>query len=501
MSIDPKHGRYCDECGRVIVKAHRIHNGRDYCSTCYPRVFTKAPCSQCGASARVHHHDESEPLCAKCLRQGRICVRCSKPVDKAGKISDGKPVCASCAPYFREQSHCSGCGKLSSRLSSMPSAGVHDRLCESCRNEFTHKTCSVCRKYRKVAGMDISSKPRCASCLPGVEIAHACPTCGAEVPGSGASRCRGCLNIDAVEREGRMVAALMTRDWTKPLVRQFAQWLLGRRPDMPNLVKLFRSHQSAFERIDAQFELRESATAEAILGFFGTAGLREHLLVGEFLTESLGIEFSAQLKSDVAEQSRIEEKLRQCQKRPWRNVVDGYYAWLRDCKLPVRTIRLYLSTAVAFCEAAQIQEQAWQESATSAFLRQQPGLRNNLSKFVGHCRRKYGWDVALPPRAEQPASDATKKLVAELRKLTKQVSRDGLESTGIKVLEKIIAKSLAFRIGDIARATQEQFIDDAGKRYFQSGDDLILIPAELDNFFIEYVRRRKAGRRGKFSPL
>jgi len=292
-----------------------------------------------------------------------------------------------------------------------------------------------------------------------------------------------------------MAAALLTRDWTKPIIQKFALWLHGRQPEKPNLVKLFRSHQSAFERVDAQFESPESATAEAIVRFFGAAGLREHLLVGEFLSEVLGIEFTAQLKSDTAERGRIEEKLRQCHKRSWRAVVDGYHDWLQGSELPLRTVRLYLSTAVAFCEATQVKEQAWDESATAAFLRRQPGLRNNLSKFVGHCRRKYGWDVAMPPRAARPpTSDTNKNVVIQLRKLIKQVVRDGLELVDTKVLEKIVAKSLAFRIGDIARAADEQFVDDAGKRYFRSDEEVVPIPVELDEYFLEYARRRKASR-------
>lgn len=384
----------------------------------------------------------------------------------------------------------------------MPSAGIRDRLCESCRNEFTHKTCSVCRKYRKVAGMDESGKPYCNACHPGAEISHTCPACGKNVAGNGASRCRGCLNLDAMKREGRMAAASLNRDWTKPLIQKFALWLYRRQPEKPNLVKLLRSHQIAFECIDAQFERQGDATAEAILRFFGTAGLREHLLVGEFLSEVLGIEFTSQLKSDEAERSRIEEKLRQCRKRPWQAVIDGYHFWLCDCKLPIRTIRLYLSTAVAFCEAAQVKEHGWEEPAITMFLRRQSGLRNNLSKFVGHCRRKYGWDVKLPARAPQPpADDKEKKLVAELRKLTQQVVREGLEVVSPKVLEKIIAKSLAFRIGDVARARNEQFIDDAGKRFFQVGEEFVPIPAELDDFFLEYVRRRATSGRLRKSAI
>ena len=121
---------------------------------------------------------------------------------------------------------------------------------------------------------------------------------------------------------------------------------------------------------------------------------------------------------------------------------------------------------------------------------------------MGHCQRTYGWDVAMPAREARPSTnEATKKLVAELRKLTKQVAREGLESADTKVLEKIVAKSLAFRIGDIARAANEQFVEDAGKRYFHSGDEVVHIPAELDDYFTEYMRRRRFSRAARKSGI
>ncbi len=40
MSIDFKGQRYCDECGRTIINAHRLHKGAEYCSSCYPVTST-----------------------------------------------------------------------------------------------------------------------------------------------------------------------------------------------------------------------------------------------------------------------------------------------------------------------------------------------------------------------------------------------------------------------------------------------------------------------------
>lgn len=493
MSHDPKFGRYCDECGRVIQKVHRIYDGKEYCSSCYPRVFVKANCSECGKPARVHRLSTAEPVCSACERRGRVCIRCDKPIDVAGLISDGKPVCPSCAPYFRDKKCCAYCGKLSATLSTMPGEGIHELICESCRNAHTHKTCSVCRRYRKVAGMDADGRPFCSACRPGEEVSHACPACACAVPGAGNGKCRPCINFEAVERESRMAAASLSREWVANWEQRFAAWLHARDPGKTTLVKVYRSHHVFFERLDAQFVSQAEATADAILLHFGTAFLRKHLLCAQYLTEEHNVIFTAESKGDAAERGRIDDKLRECRKQPWSDTIIRYHAWLSDAKLPLRTMRLYLATAIAFCESAKVKDTVWPEDALQKFLVRQPGSRNNLSKFVGHCRRAYGWDVEMPRRVEvTPPDQDSAKIIIELSALMQQVTRSGMEKVDIKVLEKIIAKSLAFRIGDIARAANDQFVQQDGKCVFRNGDESVAIPAELEPYFREYAIRRQS---------
>jgi hypothetical protein len=288
-----------------------------------------------------------------------------------------------------------------------------------------------------------------------------------------------------------MAGASLTRKWAASLARNFATWLHAREPDKPNLVKVYRSHHPFFERLDAQFVLQSEATAEAILQFFGTAMLRRHLLASRFLAEELKIVFADQLKSDASERDRIDDKLCQCRKQSWGDTIDRYYKWLSDANLPLRTIRLYLSTAVSFCEIAKVKNEAWPASVLQQFLQKQPGLRNNLSKFVGYCRKAYGWEVEMPRRPPKQASDNDNgKLILEMRKLMRQTARQGIREVDLKVLEKIIAKSLAFRIGDVARASRDQFIEQGGKWFFQNGDEIVAIPVELEPYFREYTNRR-----------
>lgn len=215
MGIDQKLRRFCDECGRSIVKPTRIQRGVEYCSTCYYRLFKPVPCAKCAQPVRVHRASTEKPMCRRCVAAARTCSRCGKGVPgKAGRVIDGQAICASCAPYFKPAETCEQCGRLSSRLSRAPSLGIEQRVCESCRNRASHITCAVCGKYRPASGEQCNGRPLCLTCVHNPSLSHACPTCGVSVPGSGQSHCRACTNRSRLEREVRLQAIALDRGWT-----------------------------------------------------------------------------------------------------------------------------------------------------------------------------------------------------------------------------------------------------------------------------------------------
>lgn len=490
MSIDAKHGRYCDDCGRSIKKAHRVFENNDYCSICYPRVFISKPCTQCGKSARVHRLSQDEPICRACARVGRVCLRCEKPIVKAGMISAGRPVCPSCVPHFKAASPCAACGVPSTRLSAMPSAGIFEKVCESCRNKVTHKTCSICRKHRKVVGTTQEGKPYCKACQPGAALSHSCPDCGVDVPGNGQARCRPCLNRMQIFHEVELSTLTLTRDWARVLYRQFANWLFTRQSESPSLMKVFRSHQIFFERIDAQLVNLRELTALELLKTFGTAGLRKHLLVTQFLKESLAIEATAEEKAENADLERIQTKLRENKKQPWGKILTAYAESLAGDALPVRTRRLYIATAEAFCQFAKPSSAPWSDDCARQFLRKKPGLRANLSKFVRYCSRAYGWNVTMPQRsAVKHKLNAPPKTVPYLQKLLQKVSIDGVDKVDRATLVRIIAKSFGFPIKAISDLSANHFQSDAGKLVFVVRGESVIIPPALDDIAREFMSR------------
>jgi hypothetical protein len=487
MSVDLKYGRYCDECGRTIVKAHRVFENKDYCASCYPRVFVKRPCSACGASARVHKNASDASLCRPCTLADRVCIRCEKPVPKAGILSDGKPVCPSCTPHFRTPLPCAQCGTLSTRLSAMPSAGITEKICESCRRQVDHKTCSVCRKHRKVAAISDDGRAICGSCAPDQTVAHSCSDCGTLVPGSGCARCRSCTNRDRLLAETRLAQAAVSRDWVRDLLGKFAVWLHGRQRDAPNLLAVFRRHEPFFEKIDAQYVVQEDLNADGLLTLFGTAGLRKHLLPSVFLTEAINLHVAPALKADSAEAGRISEKLLSAKKQPWGKLLDDFAFALKKNEVSVRTMRLYISAAEVLCSTIPPAPSGWSDEQLQKFLRKKPGLRANLFKFVSHCRSAYGWTTSMPPALRRER--AVPRTVPQLAALLKKIHGDGLEATDGRTLARVIAKALGLTASTVMQAKPGDFVGRAGALKFRVAGEVIEIPPKLIGVCEAYIAK------------
>ncbi len=491
MSVDPKYGRYCDECGRTILKAHRVFQDNDYCASCYPRVFISKPCTQCGASARVHHLSRQAPFCRSCLNSGRVCMRCEKPVVKAGMISEGKPVCPACVPYFRTPEPCTGCGSMSTRLSAMPSVGIYDKLCDSCRNKITHRTCSVCRKYRKVAGTTADDKPYCEACVPGRETVHSCPDCGVELPGAGEGRCRSCLNRNQLIKEATLHAAAMTHDWMRRHCTGFAEWIWRRHSESPGLTAKYRQHQPMIERLDASFANESDVSAAALLTTFGTATLRRHLLVTQYFQDALNLSISSKEKAEAADLDRIRTKLLESKGTSWSAVLHRYSAWLENESVAIRTWRLYVATAESFCSAACVGDAPWKMEQARKFVRAHPGCIANLSKFFRYCNRVEGWSVAMPKRDDSAKRARVPTTVSSLKKLLRRVSEVGIDEVDRETLCRVMAKSLGLRISAMQAVSISQFEDSVAVLSLSLDDELIVIPSELIPVARAYMQRLK----------
>ena len=486
MSYDHKQTRYCDECGRTIEKAHRIFQGYDYCSTCYPRVFPKVECSLCGGAARSHRYSKTDPICRSCDIKTRKCLRCEKAVPRAGKVINGKPVCPSCAPYFNEPQLCSSCGQLSKRVTRLPKLGLDNPMCDACRRKVTHATCSFCRKHRSVHGITDDGKEYCVSCIPGHQQYHPCPSCGVSLPGKGLSRCRSCLNLTRLVREADLHSLTLNRAWARELLVEFTIWLHGRSGHQPNCFKIFTSHETFFERIDAEFPALTDIHETSILDRLGVTLLRKHLLVSTFLQERLGISFRAEAKEDSAEKARIQEKLIKNIREPWAPLLTGYESWLSNEKVTVRTKRLYLRAAENFCQTEKLKsDAAWGTNALPSFLKKNPGSRASLFRFVSYCRVIMKWEVEVPSRPQSSSSSLPKKL----KSLIAEVNVKGIEAVDLDVLNKILALAFGYQYRDFTEQSWD-LIEVEGVPVL-IGNEKMAVPTGYLDIVRGWLSRRK----------
>lgn len=460
MSIDLKGRRCCDCCGRLIAKAHRIEGRNEYCGTCYKREFVSRPCT-CGKIARVLRNADAPYRCRACVAATRICIRCDRAVPRAGLRVGNGVVCPSCRPHFAPKSHCESCGALSSTLARRAGDMDAPRQCARCSTSETHATCVHCRRHRRVAGFVDEGRPYCASCGAAGVRCHACPDCGGHVSGVGFSRCRGCVNKAALASEVELQVLTLNRSDCREWICGFATWLHERAPDDPGLMGDFTRHLPFFERLDTLLDERPTCTVEWLLATIPVREMRQHLQVMRYLETNAGLVLSPEAKRDAAARDRIADLLRRSRTAPFAPVIQAYADALaaRGCRLS--TQRQYLSTAIAFCEAAGVVNAGWTDEVLTTYLVRHPGQRLNLGVFVRFCQHDQGWQVAGLP-LKSPISESPGRTATRFRSALVKVRAQGPEARPVDVA-RLLARAFALplavlRTAKLHHTAQEIFL-------------------------------------------
>lgn len=250
------------------------------------------------------------------------------------------------------------------------------------------------------------------------------------------------------------------------------------------------SHHSFFERIDAQFVEVGDFTAAALLSTYGPAELRKHLLVMRFLEATLGLTLTEQEKQDSADRERIAVKVADSKRHPWGAVIRDYAAVLARSDATVRTQRMYISTAEAFCNAVMFDGDApWTEQDAQRFLKRKPGNRANLVRFFSFCREKYNWSVVVPSSSLPKSANKPPRTVPELRKLLQEIKTTGVNDADTETLARILAKSFGLRIGVILSLGPEQIVETTGGLVLNVNGETIDVPVQLTEITKSYAAR------------
>lgn len=410
MGTDRKGQRYCDNCGRSFDKAVRVHLGAEYCRSCYTTQFVRAVCTRCGQTMRAHRHTAT-PVCAPCERAVRTCLRCGRLTPLASKLVDGRPVCPSCAVYFRPELSCEKCGRKSrdvfSSLIRQEISGADEgceqeaskplRLCRSCHNQNTHATCSVCRRYRPVAAHSLERKPLCRACAGDEPATHHCPGCGELTAGSGDGLCLPCSLKSSATRRAHVLGAGLERAWCREIWDAFATQLIGSSGHLHKASKVLTKSLPYFQAIERACEEQSNLSISALHAEIASPVHRKNLLAYRFILETLGSQGAKEARDHSNEIRRLNAILLRACGTTYAPLLEEFVAELRAKGTADRTVRLYAGVAQTFCERiGASSEAAWGPDAILAFLGHTPGAASSLSAFVGFCRRAKNWEVSMP---------------------------------------------------------------------------------------------------------
>lgn len=394
----------CGNCGQEMVKAHRIHLGTGYCSTCYPKIFPARTCHVCGKSARAHRNDET-PTCGACLRNDRSCLRCGKLTPRAGIRVGERVACEVCAPYYRQPEQCEMCPNMSTRLSRSTAFPEKGRMCEKCRRSLHDATCSHCGKHRTINFMTLDRKPFCKACCGSPRASHACPDCKSVVKGSGDAPCMLCSIKRSNVRRQLGVQSLFATPQVQELNTEFTQWC----NDSGRASKLAggASHYLPFlAKLDVALQQRPGAlTRELVIEVFSTEELRQMGILAKYLSETGLLSDDALVRRRRSDERMIASMLSTIENQPWAVEIHGFQKELasRETPLALRTHKAYLRAAISLLMHAKVVRASQiPQKAVNSMILKTPGQRASLSPFLAHLTTAYGSTLKVKNKVSKP---------------------------------------------------------------------------------------------------
>lgn len=333
----------CDGCGQSEKKIKRKYNELKYCINCYPRLFKKIKCPECGGISRLPKFDSSA-LCINCCKK-RPCIRCGRQCKAIGKITEYGPVCNSCAVYFREIKLCERCQNSSRKLTIVSRFKDNLKVCSKCATR-DYETCEACRKYRFLI-LDITGQRKCKNCL--TKKPKKCMGCNTSIAAGCGDLCEDCNWKKKFLKKLELNKLLFESQFLRKKISEYTFWLekkVGTRKATlitNKHVIFFYNTQMLWNNCIPDFT--------DLLKIMRTKGLRKYPLVVEWLTEVYGIKIDNVAKNSCSEIDQIEVLIFKLKKNPFlQNIVLSYKLDLlkkvETGRTSLRSIRLAIKPAV-----------------------------------------------------------------------------------------------------------------------------------------------------------
>lgn len=455
----------CAGCGREMAKAKKVHAGKRYCGTCYPRLFKRRMCAACGNFARLPVFDLAA-RCAACERAGP-CVRCGKTEFETALRTEYGPVCKPCRHYFRAVESCEVCGKHSQRLARSKVTGL--RRCPGCSGPEM-ATCPSCRHYR-VLVTTADGVARCEPCASNSD--HPCESCGASTPAGRGRKCEECTWQSTFQKRLAINVQGFSSGKFVELYAQFGSWLLERVGAQKAALSI-NGHYPFFQALDASWGVVPDY--ENLLQHFGAARLRKAENPMRFLADKCLITVSPMLREKSIEQGRLAAILNE-PRDGWSNQLLVEYLELLKARVEqgntdLRSVRLAARAAANLLESAQLDLGALPTQKTlESFWKRSPGQVAAVTGFVGHLNRRHGLELQAKPDARWLSHAKRQKAERELVAMLNESTDEDFEG-------RWIVKGLAY-FHDVARVSRKALIYQphdyrgvAGYNVFHKGETL-----------------------------
>lgn len=442
--------RVCAGCSHPLVKAKKIYDGAPYCARCYGRLFVKAPCSRCQEMVRVMAADTA-PICKSCACHDRSCLRCGKPVPRAGIKVGNQVACASCAPHFRKAEPCERCQQPSSKLSRI--VGVTEqRICPTCRSKELNATCSSCGKHRPRYAITSSGKSVCKTCAEAPDTVHACPDCGASVGGPGDAPCLSCGFVRSLRRREAGLSKLLKHASSVSLLAAFSNWCTRTNHSSKALAG-FDGYAAAIAHLDAALSDDAIVDQALVAAQFSQEELRRTGLFAQFMAD-VGLHPPPQLLKDQTENKKLAVLLTGIRGEIFEKQIRSYVTDLESREQPLsrRSIRSYVEAAIRLWASANARNaKTLTQDELEAFLRRQPGYRNSVSSFLGFLSASKATPVRLKVPDETPAIPSIKAARLTIENLKERLKRIESASARTAITAELLAVLFGVHLDSILK--------------------------------------------------
>lgn len=387
----------CDECGRPMAKAHRVHKGLRYCATCYQREFKPGVCPRCGSPARLLRSDP-DGVCRRC-ELDQPCARCGKTGYKVAKLTPYGPVCGSCAHYFRKPKKCVRCGVLTTRFRLLADSDG-SVICERCA-KVGYGTCRVCHRHRLLE-MALDGRMLCKSCRLGKE--NPCSVCGKSMPAARGNMCEECYWRDLLERRMAIDQVAFRSTAIRDAFDRFGHWLRLRVGANKAAITINRYFPFFLEADSVWGNL---PCYDEMVKQFGPEGLRRVRLVIAWAKEMEGLVVDPVLREAESERRRIEQILRSVPEGTTASTaLEAYRVYMaqrvENGRTSIKSMRLALRAAASLMQEANREGGGLpDQSDLDRYLGRTPGQSAAVSGFVVFLNKRYGLELARKPDSSQ----------------------------------------------------------------------------------------------------